>query len=60
MCVAECYSSSHLWILQPHLQPLHSHKPHLLVATGGSEQTQQVTGHIVHGLPAVQLVLQDI
>lgn len=50
----------HLWVLEPHLQPLHRHESCLFVATCGCEQTQQVSGHIVHRLPAVQLIPEDI
>lgn len=53
-------SAFHLWVLEPHLQPLHSHEPSLFVTTCGREETQQVSGHVVHGLPAVQLIPENI
>jgi len=51
---------THFWVLEPHLQPLHGHEPSLFVATRGREQTQQVPWHVVHRLPAVQLIPQDV
>lgn len=50
----------YLWVLKPHLQPLHSHESCLFVATCGCEKTEQISGHVVHGLPAVQLISEDI
>lgn len=52
--------SSNLWVLQPHLQPLHSHESSLFVAARSCEQTQQISGHVVHRLPAVQLIPEDV
>lgn len=52
--------TSYLWVLEPHLQPLHSHESSLFVAARGCEQTQQVSGHVVHRLPAVQLIPEDV
>lgn len=54
-----CYTS-HLWVLEPHFQPLHSHEPCLFVATCGRKQTQQISRHVVHWLPAVQLIPEDV
>lgn len=50
----------HLGVLQPHLQLLHGHQPHLLVAAGGGEQPQEVPRDAVDGLPAVELVAQHV
>lgn len=52
LCSEVCCSSN-LWVLEPHLQPLHSHESSLFEATCGCEQAQQVSGHVVHWLPAV-------
>lgn len=51
---------THLRVLEPHLQPLHSHETCLFVATRGCEQTKQVSGYVVHRLPAVQLIPEDV
>lgn len=51
---------SYLRVLEPHLQPLHGQKTGLFVAASCGEQTQQIPGHVVHRLPAVQLIPQDV
>lgn len=51
---------THLGVLQPHLQPLHGQQPHFLVAAGGREQAQEVPGHAVDGLAAVELVTKHV
>lgn len=53
-------ATTHLGVLQPHLELLHGHEAHLLVAAGGGEQPQQVPGDAVDGLPSVELVTQHV
>lgn len=54
------HGAPHLGVLQPHLQLLHRHQPHLLVAAGGGEQPQQVPRDVVNGLPPGELVAQHV
>lgn len=51
---------TNLRVLEPHLEPLDSHEPRLFVTTRGSQKTKQVARHVVHRLPAVQLILEDV